>query len=181
MHHTNQNTVCHVVLPHGPSYKGRGTKIDYGYGDTAYGSMLLAVTSRRLCYAGFVNDGDRQGAVAKMKKHIPFADFFEKDGNMVSALSYPLELHGTLFQQKVWRALREIASGETVHYQDIAKTIGQPKAVRAVGSAVGANPVSVLVPCHRVVPVAGGIGNYAWGAEIKKRLLDKEAGNTRLS
>lgn len=87
-----------------------------------------------------------------------------------------VDVKGTPFQQKVWRATSEIPYGETRTYAQIAKTIGHPGAVRAVGTALGKNPVCVLVPCHRVVPSSGGIGNYAYGKRMKKWLLDHEAG-----
>lgn len=88
----------------------------------------------------------------------------------------PLDVEGTDFQKKVWRATSAIPYGETRTYADIAKAIGHPKAVRAVGTALGKNPVCVVVPCHRVVPSSGGIGNYAYGKAMKQWLLDHEAG-----
>ena len=81
---------------------------------------------------------------------------------------------GTDFQLSVWRALTQIPHGATVCYQDIAKKIGKPKANRAVGSAVGANPISVLIPCHRVIRASGRLGNYRWGMDRKLALLDAE-------
>lgn len=84
------------------------------------------------------------------------------------------EQKGTEFQQKVWQELLKIPSGETRTYSDIAKAIGQPKAARAVGSACAANTLPVKVPCHRVVPKSGGIGNYRWGVEKKRALLQTE-------
>jgi O-6-methylguanine DNA methyltransferase len=81
---------------------------------------------------------------------------------------------GTKFQQSVWRELSKIPLGETVSYQTIAKRIGNPKANRAVGSAVGANPISLLIPCHRVIQASGTVGNYRWGADRKLALLDAE-------
>jgi O-6-methylguanine DNA methyltransferase len=89
---------------------------------------------------------------------------------------------GSAFQQSVWRALLEVPFGQRVRYQDIAMKIGKPQAARAVGSAVGANPIAVLIPCHRVVPACGGIGQYRWGAERKRVLLDAErAGGSDLT
>ena len=89
----------------------------------------------------------------------------------------PLDVNGTAFQRKVWKATAKIPYGETRTYAQIAKMIGHPKAVRAVGTALSKNPVCVLVPCHRVVPSAGGIGNYAYGKAMKQWLLDHEAGS----
>ena len=90
-----------------------------------------------------------------------------------------LDLDGTPFQKKVWTETRKIPFGETRTYGQIAQAIGHPKAVRAVGTALGKNPLCVIVPCHRVVPAAGGIGNYAYGKAMKKWLLDHEAGRNR--
>ncbi|MEP6173742.1 MAG: methylated-DNA--[protein]-cysteine S-methyltransferase, partial [Parasphingorhabdus sp.] len=86
----------------------------------------------------------------------------------------PLDVQGTAFQEAVWRELRKIPEGETRSYADVAAAIGKPKAVRAVGSANGANNVAVLIPCHRVVRSDGTMGGYAYGLEIKQLLLEKE-------
>ncbi len=87
------------------------------------------------------------------------------------------DVEGTAFQKKVWQATRKIPYGETRTYAQIAKAIGHPKAVRAVGTALGKNPVCIVVPCHRVVPSSGGIGNYAYGTAMKKWLLQHEKAN----
>jgi AraC family transcriptional regulator, regulatory protein of adaptative response / methylated-DNA-[protein]-cysteine methyltransferase len=86
----------------------------------------------------------------------------------------PLDLLGTAFQQRVWRALREVPAGTTATYTEIAQRVGAPAAVRAVGSACGKNPVAVVVPCHRIVREDGGLGGYAWGLPRKKALLTRE-------
>jgi AraC family transcriptional regulator of adaptative response/methylated-DNA-[protein]-cysteine methyltransferase len=93
-----------------------------------------------------------------------------------AALSHalPLDLRGTAFQQRVWRELQRIPRGETITYAELAARIGAPKAVRAVGTACGANPVAMVVPCHRVVRADGTLGGYAWGVERKVRLLRDE-------
>lgn len=88
----------------------------------------------------------------------------------------PYDLRGTRFQQAVWQALATIPAGQTRSYQEIARQIGRPNAVRAVGSACGANPISVLIPCHRVIRSDGSYQGYHWGIEMKTRLLNKEAG-----
>ena len=93
-----------------------------------------------------------------------------------SRFEVPLDLRGTPFQEKVWRALLDIPYGETRTYAQIAAQIGSPSAVRAVGAANGANPVAIIVPCHRVVATGGGLGGYGGGLEIKKRLLALESG-----
>jgi AraC family transcriptional regulator of adaptative response/methylated-DNA-[protein]-cysteine methyltransferase len=87
----------------------------------------------------------------------------------------PLDVHGTAFQHRVWKALRDIPIGSTASYTDIAKRIGNPKAVRAVARACAANPVAVVIPCHRVVKHDGALSGYRWGVERKRALLAKEA------
>src|SRR5205085_3881727 len=86
----------------------------------------------------------------------------------------PVDIRGTVFQRRVWEALRRIPRGETRTYSEIARAIGAPAAVRAVGSACGANPVALVVPCHRAVRADGGLGGYAWGLPLKEHLLEIE-------
>lgn len=90
-------------------------------------------------------------------------------------LDLPLDIHGTAFQKQVWQALQKIPYGETRTYANIAREISKPKAVRAVGTACGANPVALIVPCHRVLRSDGGLGGYEWGLERKKKLLEQES------
>jgi AraC family transcriptional regulator, regulatory protein of adaptative response / methylated-DNA-[protein]-cysteine methyltransferase len=89
-------------------------------------------------------------------------------------LNLPLDIRGTVFQQQVWQALRKIPAGSTVTYTDIAKRIGHPESVRAVANAVGANPVAVAIPCHRVIHKDGTISGYRWGVDRKRKLIDRE-------
>lgn len=89
-------------------------------------------------------------------------------------LELPLDIEGTAFQSEVWRSLLDVEAGETATYADLARRIGRPRSVRAVGQAVGANPVSLAIPCHRIVAAAGGLGGYAWGVDLKQRLLGAE-------
>ncbi|MBU0522674.1 MAG: methylated-DNA--[protein]-cysteine S-methyltransferase [Gammaproteobacteria bacterium] len=91
------------------------------------------------------------------------------------ALDLPLHLSGSVFQRRVWEVLRKIPVGETASYRDIAQRLGQPSASRAVANACGANPVAVIVPCHRVLRQDGSLGGYRWGMERKRQLLDREA------
>ena len=93
-------------------------------------------------------------------------------------VSLPLDIRGTAFQQQVWRALQKIPAGRTRSYAEIARSIGRPDATRAVGSACGANPVALVVPCHRVVQTGGGLGGYRWGIKRKRELLDAELSAT---
>lgn len=86
----------------------------------------------------------------------------------------PLDIHGTIFQEAVWSALRQIPYGQTVHYQYIARAIGRPTANRAVGHAIDINPVPIVIPCHRVLPKSGGVGGYRGGSAMKAELLQLE-------
>ena len=90
-------------------------------------------------------------------------------------LDLPLDIRGTAFQERVWRALREIPAGETLSYAEVAQRIGSPKAVRAVAGACAANALAVAIPCHRVVRTGGDISGYRWGVDRKRSLLDREA------
>lgn len=90
-------------------------------------------------------------------------------------LDLPLDVRGTAFQQRVWRALQQIPAGTTASYADIAQRIGSPKSVRAVAQACGANALAVAIPCHRVVRSDGGVSGYRWGVERKRALLERES------
>ena len=92
-----------------------------------------------------------------------------------TGVDLPLDVRGTAFQQRVWRALREIPAGSTASYREIASRIGAPRAVRAVAHACAVNPVAVAIPCHRVVRSDGGLAGYRWGVERKRELLEREA------
>jgi AraC family transcriptional regulator of adaptative response/methylated-DNA-[protein]-cysteine methyltransferase len=96
-----------------------------------------------------------------------------------AALDLPLDARGTALQQAVWAALRTIPTGATASYAEVAKAIGRPTAARAVAQACGANPLAVITPCHRVVRADGGLSGYRWGVERKRRLLAREAAQTR--
>ncbi|MFZ4456057.1 MAG: methylated-DNA--[protein]-cysteine S-methyltransferase [Bacteroidales bacterium] len=98
-------------------------------------------------------------------------DYFE---GKIHSFSFPIKLEGTDFQKRVWSELQKIPYGETISYQELAKRSGNPKAYRAAGTANGKNPVCIVVPCHRVIHADGGIGGYAYGTEVKERLLNLE-------
>ena len=105
----------------------------------------------------------------ELKKAI--VDFISGEAGLARV---PLDIRGTVFQRRVWEELGRIPRGETRTYQEIARAVGAPEAVRAVGSACGANPVALVVPCHRAVRADGGLGGYAWGLARKKKLLSLE-------
>lgn len=152
------------------------------------GLVLVATTPRGVCAVTFGDDADalwaalrrrfpralvRQGARDAGLKRLAdrVLDLTDADGGLADI---PLDLMGTAFQRRVWRALRDVPPGQTATYAEIACRIGAPRAVRAVGTACGANPVAVAVPCHRVVRGDGTLGGYRWGLERKKALLARE-------
>ena len=163
---------------------GKGQTIAFCCFPTSLGTVLIATTDRGLCS---VKLGDDAGRLKRLlAEEFTEANLVPSEMNELKSriLSYisgeeglariPLDIRGTVFQRKVWDALRRIPSGETRSYRDIARAIGAPAAVRAVGSACGANPVALVVPCHRVLRADGGLGGYAWGVERKQRLLEIE-------
>lgn len=161
-----------------------GIRIHWSVIATSLGDMLVAATAKGMCCLAF-NEGEAELAARFPKADLveageDFASLFdqvvaavEKPGSGGGA-AIPLDVKGTAFQQRVWKALREIPAGETRSYGELAAALGNPKASRAVGSANGANNIAVLIPCHRVVQADGSIGGYAYGREIKRELLRRE-------
>lgn len=157
--------------------------IRYSFVETACGEMLVASTSKGVCYLAFVTAG-HEAVLAELKHLFPRAtyemgtDAFQEkallalDGKVDGLV--PLHLKGTDFQLSVWKELLKIPAGSVTSYGKIAEALQKPKACRAVGTAVGDNPVSVLIPCHRVLRTDGALGGYHWGLERKIRLLDRE-------
>jgi AraC family transcriptional regulator of adaptative response/methylated-DNA-[protein]-cysteine methyltransferase len=177
-----------AVTPGEYKQRGRGLTIRYGFHPTPFGECLLAMTDRGVCSLAFVRDGDHQGTLRFLRSSWPEASFKEdptSTGGAAAAIfsrftlgeSSPVRLHlsGTNFQLKVWEALLNIPAGTVVSYEDIAVAIGLPGAARAVGNAVGRNPLPVIIPCHRVIRRSGEIGEYRWGSQRKKALLGWEA------
>jgi AraC family transcriptional regulator of adaptative response/methylated-DNA-[protein]-cysteine methyltransferase len=166
---------------------GAGEIIRYAMTDSPLGRMLVAATDRGLCAVLFADD-DASGAV-ELRERFPQAALRRDDENLgetvrkvLSSLSesstartLPFHVRATAFQQRVWTALMAIPRGETRTYAQIAETIGSPKAVRAVGAACGANPIGVLIPCHRAVGSDGKLHGYYWGLHRKRQLLDMES------
>ena len=163
----------------------RNLNIDYGFYNTPVGEILIASTVRGICCIEFADNRDealqllckRFEKSFQQMRHTEFHDLalrsFCKDEHN-SSDEIVLHLHGTDFQIKVWKALLNIPFGKTVTYSDIAMAINNPKALRAVGTAIGRNPVAVFIPCHRVLRSDGGIGGYYWGIDKKKKLLEWE-------
>jgi AraC family transcriptional regulator, regulatory protein of adaptative response / methylated-DNA-[protein]-cysteine methyltransferase len=164
--------------------RGKGQSIGYCAFATPLGTVLIAATERGLCS---VKVGDEPSSLKKaLFEEFGAARFTEEAladlkqeilaflHGETSLAKVPLDIRGTVFQRKVWEALCRIPRGETRSYSQIAQAIGAPAAVRAVGSACGANPVALVVPCHRAVRTDGGLGGYAWGVSRKKKLLELE-------
>jgi AraC family transcriptional regulator of adaptative response/methylated-DNA-[protein]-cysteine methyltransferase len=161
---------------------GRGQVIRYVVTDSPLGPLLIAATDKGICRLTFKEDE------SALRRRFPNADIQPDDGTIApwakaalkairtpsQAAEVPIDVRGTAFQEAVWQELRKIPLGETRSYADIAKAVGQPGAVRAVGTANGSNPVSVLVPCHRVIRSDGSLGGYGGGLENKKKLLAAE-------
>ena len=177
-----------AVTPGEYKLRGKGLTISYGIHLTIFGDCLLALAERGITHLSFSVNGDAESLVSDLQRRWPQARLqrdmrktkldvkriFSTTINRRTLRSH-LFLRGTNFQLKVWEALLRIPAGHLATYQHIADTIGHPKAVRAVGNAVGANPVSFLIPCHRVIQSTGAIGNYRWGKIRKKAMLAWEA------
>ena len=157
----------------------------YGVQATEYGNCFAAIAGESIVFLGFPAEKVIPALLQQLQKQWPGSAlvkddiairhhveniFSSQDKDFVEVL-----VRGTPFQQQVWLALLDIPSGSTTTYGEIARQIGRPKASRAVGSAVGSNPVSCLIPCHRVLPADGSVGNYLWGKDCKRMLLMKEA------
>ncbi len=149
--------------------------------NTPLGKMLLARSSQGLCGVWFEGQSHHPGPLrAPEKASDPLLQQAESEllgyfDGCTAGFTVALDPHGTAFQQAVWLALRSIARGDTCSYGDIARTINAPQAVRAVGAAIGKNPLSIIVPCHRVVGRDGRLTGYAGGLPLKRALLEMEA------
>lgn len=165
---------------------GKATQIHYATGECSLGRCLVAISERGVC-AVLLGDNE-EALVDELQRSFPAAEFrlaestfSQQIADVVaslnqpsSTLSLPLDIRGTAFQQQVWHALRAIPAGETRSYQQVAQSIGKPKAVRAVASACAANRLAILVPCHRVVRGDGTLSGYRWGVARKAALLQRE-------
>ncbi|MDH5824560.1 bifunctional DNA-binding transcriptional regulator/O6-methylguanine-DNA methyltransferase Ada [Luteimonas sp. RD2P54] len=165
---------------------GAGARIRFAVGECSLGSIIVAATDIGVC-AIFLGD-DPQALVEDLQKRFPRAELVGADADFEqttaaaialvespgSRFDLPLDIQGTAFQQRVWQALRTVGAGRTASYAEIAAAIGQPKAVRAVAQACGANPIAVAIPCHRVVRRDGALSGYRWGVDRKHALLERE-------
>jgi AraC family transcriptional regulator, regulatory protein of adaptative response / methylated-DNA-[protein]-cysteine methyltransferase len=166
---------------------GANAEIHFAVGECSLGSILVARSERGVCA---ILLGDDPDALAReLQDRFPratliggdaaFEDVVAKVVGLIEAprlgFDLPLDVRGTAFQQRVWRALREIPAGSTASYREVAERIGSPGAVRAVAHACAVNPLAVAIPCHRVVRSDGGLAGYHWGVERKRALLQREA------
>ena len=182
--------VTHEAMTPG-DYKaaGAGLVMRYGFHPSPFGEAVLIATDRGLAGLGFVDDGDRQAALADLTRRWPKATYLEDEAATAPLAKrvfnpsqwqaeQPLRvvLIGTDFEVRVWQTLLRIPRDRATTYSDIARHIGKPAACRAVGAAVGKNPVSFVVPCHRVLGRSGALTGYHWGLTRKQAILGWEAG-----
>ncbi len=179
-----------AVSPGEYKSRGEGVTIRYGLHASPFGKCLVAVTDRGICHLGFVQRGEGDAIdnlVSEWKNarmiedHKSTAPLIEPIFDANSRGKLNLHLRGTNFQLKVWEALLKIPAGTVTTYEGLAERIGQPTASRAVGTAVGHNPIAVLIPCHRVIRKIGEFGNYRYGAPRKKALLAYESMNVNIA
>jgi AraC family transcriptional regulator of adaptative response/methylated-DNA-[protein]-cysteine methyltransferase len=167
---------------------GAGWTIEAGFGSSPFGRCLVAQSPRGLCHLSFV-DSNPKAAWDELKALWPNAQWRRDDSGARSLLTRIFTRHsqsgagrltayvkGTPFQLRVWRALLHIPPGQLTTYGRVASAIGQPTAARAVGSAVGSNPIACLIPCHRVIRETAALGDYRWGSLRKRVMLTREAG-----
>lgn len=179
---------CEAVTPGEYKTKGAGLEIAYGYHATPFGECMLAKTGRGICGLSFVQSGGRRPVFADLKNRWtnaklvedpqltrPFVKQIFNPSEEKNSVPLHLILNGTNFQIKVWEALIKIPMGAVVSYESVAAHIGMPKASRAVGNAVGSNPVSFIIPCHRVIRKTAEFGNYGGGVARKMAMLGWEA------
>jgi len=165
---------------------GAGAVIRFAVGQCSLGAILVAQSQRGICAILLGDDPER--LVRDLQDQFPKAEIIGCDGEFEDwiaqvvgfieapavGLHLPLDVQGTAFQERVWRALREIPPGTTASYTEIAQRIGAPKAVRAVAQACATNPIAVAIPCHRVVRRDGELAGYRWGVDRKRELLRRE-------
>lgn len=168
--------------------RGRGIRIEYGIHASPFGPCLLAKTERGICYLGFVDESTGGDVEKQLRETWPSAEITRNEKTTAPSVReifqtnpvsdrrpFNLLIRGTNFQVNVWKALLTIPPGRVLTYGDIAAFLGRPSACRAVASAVALNPVSYLIPCHRVIAATGKIHKYRWGSIRKKAILGWEA------
>jgi len=168
-----------AVTPGEYKTAGNGIIIEHAVHNTPFGKVFIAMTPKGICKLSFLSDTDNEDHLEQLKQQWSLADIHENQQstlpiidsifNKENTLDRPLSLHvsGTNFQINVWKALLEIPSGELRSYSQVAQQTGKPRAARAIGTAIGANPVAFLIPCHRVIQQSGQLGGYHWGSTRK--------------
>ena len=178
-------TTLEAVTPAEYKQRGSGIRIEYGFHATPFGNCLIGITERGICWLSFfASDEDGHSALEEMKAswynsifheaQFLTKDFINRIFDSGSGKKLHLLVKGTNFQVKVWEALLRIPPGRLTTYQDIARRINSPKALQAVGSAVGSNTVAYLIPCHRVIRKDGILGEYRWNPLRKKSMIGWE-------
>jgi AraC family transcriptional regulator of adaptative response/methylated-DNA-[protein]-cysteine methyltransferase len=172
-----------AMTPGDYARSGAGVAIDVGFHDSPFGIALVMATDKGLCGLAFGDEGDETKIFADMKARWPKAAYRENAGRTAAMAAkiferrgeLPLHLMGTPWQTKVWQALLDIPAGKFETYGGIAQKVGEARAARAVGAAVGRNPISWLIPCHRVLAKDGALHGYHWGLPRKRAMLAVEA------
>ncbi len=175
------------VTPNEYKTYGQGLNIEYGFHATPFGECFIALTEKGLCALSFVEETNKKTTFEAFSEKWQGAKLVQNAKNTGGVLQQIFDLkatnkihvrvQGTNFQLKVWEALLKIPQGSVSTYQKIADSIQNPKAVRAVGTAIGNNPIAYLIPCHRVIKSTGAIGEYHWGSTRKKAILGWEMAN----
>jgi AraC family transcriptional regulator of adaptative response/methylated-DNA-[protein]-cysteine methyltransferase len=161
--------------------------LQFGFAASSLGAVVVARSPKGIC--AILLADQRRELLGELRETFPSAELVEDAAGLAptlarvvrfvettaAGLDLPLDVHGTEFQRRVWRALRSIPAGETASYSDIARKIDAPRSVRAVAQACGANTLALAIPCHRVVRSDGALSGYRWGATRKRALLDREA------
>jgi len=173
-----------AVTPHEYKQNGAGIEIQYGFHETIFGKALIGVTQRGICWLSFLPSGNEEAELMEMKAHwfnssfsankIETEKYVNRIFNRNESTSLSLLVKGTNFQVKVWEALLRIPIGSVSTYQNIATQIQNPRALQAVGSAVGSNHIAYLIPCHRVIRKDGVLGEYRWNSIRKKSMIGWE-------
>jgi AraC family transcriptional regulator of adaptative response/methylated-DNA-[protein]-cysteine methyltransferase len=187
----HEQFICvHAMTPGEFKEQGRGLEILFGIHAGPFGDMLIAQTDKGVCFIAFVNTATKHNELARLKHGYGNATLRQADAETAATAQrifqpvrpgepkIHLAIRGTNFQINVWRALLRIPYGQVISYQQLAGAAGRGDAVRAVANAVAANPVNVLIPCHRVLRASGEIGGFRGGTEIKKVLLAWEGYST---
>jgi AraC family transcriptional regulator of adaptative response/methylated-DNA-[protein]-cysteine methyltransferase len=179
-------TTLEAVTPQEYKQKGSGIRVEYGFHPTRFGTCLIGITERGICWLSFLSPDQEPRIELENMKHYWHNSVFHENQALTETFVQQVfqkeivskKLHilvkGTNFQVKVWEALLRIPSGSLTTYQDIARQIDNPRALQAVGSAVGANPIAYLIPCHRVIRKDGVLGEYRWTPARKKSIIGWE-------